>query len=272
MMRGFLRACLAVIALGFAMGPLPVVAQQGNDLVDIRVLPGWRAAGGMHVAALEVRLRPGWKTYWRSPGDAGVPPQFDWRRSRNLSGVEAVWPTPGIIDQGGVRTLGYADVLVLPLQIAPSRPGRDVALSGVIDIGVCSDVCVPITAQVSQTLPASNTRPDPRIAAALANRPYTAAEAGVSRVACSLSAAEDGLGLRAEIDMPGAGAETAIVEVDDPSIWVAQPDTARKGNRLVAETRLYHVEGRAFALDRSDIRITVLGGAQAVDIQGCPAG
>lgn len=270
--HGFRLFC-TLLGLALAVAAAPVRAQQGGDLVEMRVLPGWRTAGGEHMAALEMRLRPGWKTYWRAPGDAGIPPQFDWRRSANVSGVEPVWPTPGIITQGGLQTIGYSDVLVLPFRIAPAHAGRDVVLNGTVDIGVCSDICVPVSLRVSETLPASVTKPDPRIAAALASRPYSASEAGVSRVACSISAAGDGLGLRAEIDMPGAGGrETAIIEVDDPRIWVAQADTVRRGNRLVAETRLYHVEGRSFALDRSGIRITVLGQSHAVDIQGCPAG
>lgn len=252
---------------------MPLRAQQGADVIDIRVLPGWRTASGAHVAALEMRLRAGWKTYWRAPGDAGIPPQFDWRRSRNLSGVEVIWPTPEITDTGGLRTIGYSDILVLPLRLAPTRAGRDIALRGMVELGVCKDVCVPVTLRVSGTLPAGATKPDPRIAAAIASRPWSAAEAGVSRVTCRIAPIEDGLGLRAEIDMPTAGGEeAAVIEVDDPRIWVAQARAARQGNRLVAETRLYHVEGRSFALDRSGIRITVLGQSKAVDIQGCAAG
>jgi len=252
---------------------VPARAQQIEDIVDMRLLPGWRLAGGDHMAALEITLRDGWKTYWRAPGDAGIPPEFDWRRSQNLDGVEVIWPTPGLIDQGGVQTIGYKSHVVLPLRVRLERSGRAVALDGTVEMGVCSDVCVPVTLRVSETLTAGGTRPDPRIAAALADRPYSAAEADVSHVACKLSPAEDGLVLRAEIDMPARrGSETAIVEVDTPGVWVARPRTARSGGRLVAETRLYHVEGRAFAVNRSGIRITVLSGGQAVDIQGCPAG
>jgi DsbC/DsbD-like thiol-disulfide interchange protein len=258
------------LCLGAAM---PARAQQGADVIDMRVLPGWRTASGTHVAALEIRLREGWKTYWRAPGDAGIPPQFDWRRSRNLSGVEVIWPTPEISVSGGLRTIGYSDVLVLPLRLAPAQAGGDIKLRGTVDLGVCKDVCVPVTLRVNERLPRAATKPDPRIAAAMASRPYSAAEAGVSRVTCRITPVEDGLGLRAEIDMPGAGGtETTVIEVDDPRIWVAPARAARKGNRLVAETRLYHVEGHAFALDRSGIRITVLGQSRAVDIQGCAAG
>ncbi|KZY29815.1 hypothetical protein A3731_25905 [Roseovarius sp. HI0049] len=265
--RLFAAAVCAVLSFG------PAAAQQGSDLVEMRVLPGWRTASGVHVAGLEVRMRPGWKTYWRAPGDSGIPPQFDWRRSGNLSGVEIVWPTPSITVEGGLRTIGYKDSVILPIRVAPGQAGRDVTLNGRVEMGVCKDVCVPVELEVSGLLPGDSRTPDPRIAAALASRPYTAKEAKVARVTCRISPIEDGIGLRAEIDMPRTGdAETAIVEVDDPRIWVSPARTVRKGGRLVAETKLYHVEGRSFALNRSGIRITVVGQSRAVDIQGCPAG
>lgn len=262
-----------ICALLAALVPLPVAGGPLDDALEVRILPGWRAADGRHVAALHFTLAPGWKTYWRAPGDAGVPPQFDWRGSDNLKGVQVTWPTPKPIDQGGVRTIGYTDELILPLYVAPARQGGAVRLSGRLDIGVCKDVCLPVTLDVAQDLPASAGKPDPRIAAALADRPYSAREAGVGRVACSLSPIEDGLHLRAEIDLPQMGrSEFAVVETDNPQVWVSQGDTRRDGGRLITETDLYHVEGRAFAIDRNGLRITVLGGSQAVDIQGCPAG
>ncbi|MEQ9258160.1 MAG: protein-disulfide reductase DsbD family protein [Roseovarius sp.] len=260
------------MALLLALAAAPA-ARAASDLVAVRVLEGWRGADGAHMAALELRLKPGWKTYWRAPGDAGIPPSFDWRRSRNVAAIDVLWPAPSVSVKSGVRTIGYADVLVLPLSVAPARAGADVTLAGSMDIGVCSDVCVPVTLHFSSDLPQAASKRDPRIAAALASRPLTAAEAGVGRVACRLSPIDGGLALRAEIDMPPAGGrELALVEVDDPQIWVAQPKTAREGGRLVAETSLYHVEGRSFLLNRSGIRITVLGQSRAVDIQGCTAG
>lgn len=273
MFSRLIHLCLACFAVVLLAAAGPARAQRAADVVDVRVLPGWRTAEGLHIAALEMRLRPGWMTYWRSPGDAGIPPQFDWRRSRNLTGVEIVWPTPSIRDKGGVRTIGYSDVLILPVRVLPERAGGDVTLRGRIEMGVCRDICVPVDVRVSGRLPGAAARPDPRIAAALASRPDTAAEAGVRGVACRISPIEGGLGLRAEIDLPGAaGYRAAVIEVDDPSIWVAPARTAQRGGRLIAETRLYHAEGRSFALDRSGIRITVLGRTRAVDIQGCTAG
>ena len=269
---GLTRTLLFSSAL-LAASSVSAVAQSGSDLVQADILPGWRAADGSHVAGLRLTLKDGWKTYWRAPGDAGIPPQFNWGGSRNLSSVRIEWPTPRQIVQSGLTTIGYDGTVTLPLRIDPQRQGRDIKLSGSIDMGICKDVCVPITLSISQDLGTARSRPDPVIVAALAERPYSAAEAGVGPVTCHLSPIEDGLGLRAVIDMPSLGrGELAVFEIGDPNIWVAPSDTYREGGQLVAETTLHHVEGRAFAVQRSAVRITVLGPGSAVDIRGCQAG
>ncbi|MEO1138888.1 MAG: protein-disulfide reductase DsbD domain-containing protein [Pseudomonadota bacterium] len=259
-------ACLALMAW-------PVQAQDLSDMVEVTVLPGWRADDGSHMAALHLDLGPGWKTYWRAPGDAGIPPVFNWYGSRNVARVDVQWPSPKVVPQFGYLTIGYDQDVILPLRVTPTARGGDAALKGRIEIGVCKDVCVPITVNVAQDLPKVAKNPDPSIVAALAARPFTASEAGVRGVECRLSPAKDGLALTAKITMPKlSGSEMAVFEPRDSSIWVAPAKTKRQGNTLVAQTTLQHVQGRSFALDRSALRITVLGQGSAVDIQGCSAG
>ncbi len=250
------------------------MAQGTDDMVRVDVLPGWRAADGSHMAALRLDLAPGWKTYWRSPGEAGVPPLFDWRGSRNLAGVEVIWPAPRPVPQFGYMTIGYDRDLVLPLRVRPATAGRDVTLSGQLEIGVCKDICVPVSVQVDRVLPAAGgARPDPAIVAALTERPYGADEAGVEGVDCRLSPVEGGVELTATIRMPKLGvSEYAVVEAADPKIWVSPPETTRQGGQIVTRAVLQHVDGRSFAVDRSGLRFTVLSRGRAVDIQGCSAG
>ncbi|WP_306131489.1 protein-disulfide reductase DsbD domain-containing protein [Roseivivax marinus] len=255
-------------ALALLAAPAIVAAEVPSDVVSGTLRPGWRTADGTHVAALELRLAPGWKTYWRAPGDAGIPPLFDWSGSSGLRGVNVTWPVPHVFRQSGMRSIGYSDRVVLPLTVATD--GGDARLDGEVEIGVCHDVCLPATLKVSGTLDATTTTPDPVIAAALATRPFTATEAGVSAVRCTVAPEADGLALTAEIAMPRLGAdEETMIETANPAVWVSEPETRRSGDRLVTETRLVHVDGRAFALDRSGVRITVMANGQAVDIKGC---
>lgn len=269
-----MKRILAPLAASVAMWLSPPVAAQSlGDVLEASILTGWHREDGKHVAALHIDLEEGWKTYWRAPGDAGIPPHFDWTGSRNLAKVAVSWPTPHRIMQGGVQTIGYEDTLTLPLTLTPKQAGKPISLRGEVTIGVCRDVCVPMTLKVAQDLGPAQVKRDPRIVAALTDRPYTAKEAKVGRVACRIFPMQDGLSLRAEVDLPRTGGrEVAVIETANPLIWVAQAKTKRQGGRLIAETQLYHVEGRSFALDRDGLRITVLGTKHAVDIQGCPAG
>lgn len=234
------------------------------------VLPGWVQPDGTRMAALKLNLAPGWKTYWRAPGDAGIPPQFDWSGSRNVSSVAVVWPTPQVFDQNGMRSVGYENELVIPVQIKPSKNGQPVRLRADMALGVCSDICVPYALEFDQSISDNATSPTPAIAAALAQQPYSAKEAGVKGAECIVSPTSDGLQIEARVKMPTAGGpEFVVIEPGPGDIWVSEADTKRQGDEVVAISDLVHVNGGAIAIDRSAIRITVLGSKYAVDIRGC---
>lgn len=228
-------------------------------------------ADGSHMAALHIALEPGWKTYWRAPGDVGIPPQFDWADSENITSVSANWPTPEVFFEQGMRSVGYTQEVVIPLHMTAGDAGANMQLSGQMMIGICKDICIPAHLSFEATLPPTLRRPDPTIAAALTDRPYSAKEAGVRSVTCRIEAGVDGeLILHTAIKLPATGGpEYVVVESGNPHVWVAEPDSHRKGNTLYASTRLMHVDGNSFALNRSDLRFTVIGNSQAVDIRGC---
>src|SRR5690349_4532496 len=82
----------------------------------IRLIPG-PVVGDGHKAGLEIHLEPGWKTYWRNPGDSGVPPSFDWSKSTNLADVTVSWPAPERLEDEGGTSIGYKHDVVLPLLV-----------------------------------------------------------------------------------------------------------------------------------------------------------
>jgi suppressor for copper-sensitivity B len=103
---------------------------------------------------LHFKLQPGWKIYWRSPGDAGYPPAIDWQASGNLAGAEFQWPVPHRFSLFGLETFGYGDEVVLPIAARLERPGEAVALRAEVSYLVCSDICVPHDGTLSLDLPA----------------------------------------------------------------------------------------------------------------------
>ncbi|WP_414897350.1 protein-disulfide reductase DsbD domain-containing protein [Rhodovulum sp. YEN HP10] len=260
-------------ALCATAAPAPVAAETASrqdGVLQAEILPGWQTERGTYMAGLHLRLAPGWKTYWRAPGDAGIPPSFDWRGSSNLAAVKLHWPRPRIFSSNGIRSIGYVEDVVLPIELTPADPGRPMELRARIDLGVCQDICMPMELRLDRRLPDAS-RAEP-IRAALASRPLDARTARVGQVTCEIAPISDGLRLTARIEVPPlGGSEAAVFELPDPTIWVAQSEIAREGGTLVARSDMVPADGTPFALDRSAIRITLLGRDRAIDIRGCDA-
>src|SRR5262249_47360799 len=71
-------------------------------------------------AGIEIKLDPGWRTYWRDPGDSGAPPIFDFSGSENVKSVNVLWPAPEKFPDGaGGHSIGYRDRVVLPVHVVP---------------------------------------------------------------------------------------------------------------------------------------------------------
>src|SRR5262249_57500771 len=104
-------------------------------------------------AGIEIRLDPGWKTYWRYPGDSGVPPTLDFAGSENVKSVSALWPAPErFADGAGGYSIGYHGDVVLPLQIIPNDTAKPPMLHVKLGYAVCGKLCVPAEAQLALTL------------------------------------------------------------------------------------------------------------------------
>jgi suppressor for copper-sensitivity B len=94
-------------------------------------------------AILNVSLDSGWKTYWRSPGEGGVAPTFEWSsRSTNISAVDWSWPTPKRYPVLGVETVGYKDQIHFPIKIQVKNPAQSSALRGTLTLASCTTICV----------------------------------------------------------------------------------------------------------------------------------
>ncbi len=259
-----------------AVTPVTCLAQATSfgEQAKVAILDGWRQPDGSRLAAIEIRLAPGWHTYWRVPGDAGIPPSFDWSGSKNLASASYEWPRPEVFDSDGVRTIGYSGTLVLPVRLVPRDPGAPLDLSLEVFLGVCADICVPNEAEAAALIaPDAPGEGRPAIEAALAARAETPAEAGVMRVTCALSPAADGYEIAAEIrfaEAPGPG-QVAVLEADQPDVWIG-PASSRTDGRTVTARAAVEVPGDAGPmLERSGLRLTVLDGRRAVDIHGCTA-
>ncbi|NKB29139.1 MAG: hypothetical protein GKR99_16935 [Rhodobacteraceae bacterium] len=244
-------------------------AQTTADVARLDVVHGYRMSDGHHMAALQITMAPGWHTYWRTPGEVGIPPQFSWQGSDNVAAVSMHWPVPQTFRSNGYRSIGYENSLLLPVEVV-ARGSGPIRFSGEMTFGVCEEICVPVTLPFSAELTQAASAPHGGIDSALQNRPSGRKQARVTSVDCTLTPTSDGLHLSASVTMPSLGSdEMAVVELPDPTVWVSGGATVRRGNVITTETELVPTDAGAFALNRSDIRITVIGDGRAVDIRGC---
>lgn len=263
-----IKPCLLSL---LALTASPALALTQDDVLQARLVPGWRMENGHQMAALELTLAPHWKTYWRAPGQTGIPPEFNWSGSQNLMGVILHWPSPEVIVLNGMQSIGYLDQLVLPVEIIPIDPSQPVDLKLAATLGICKDICLPATLALQVDL-SGNGQSVPMIDAALADGPVTGAAAGVTNLTCAVEPIEDGLRLQANLTMPRQGRpETMVVELSDPGVWVAEATTTRSGGVLTGIADLVPNRSAPFVLDRSGVTVTVIGQDHSVEIKGCPA-
>jgi DsbC/DsbD-like thiol-disulfide interchange protein len=144
----------AVLPLALASAAPALAARSDWAPADQSQLRLLLAAGeGGHLSGgIEIALEPGWYTYWRNPGESGVPPSFDFSGSENVASVEVRYPAPERYDDGVSVSLIYRDAVVFPLAVTPIDPDRPVTLSVAAQFGVCSKVCIPTRAGSVVTL------------------------------------------------------------------------------------------------------------------------
>ncbi len=236
----------------------------------LTVLTGWETKSGSHMAGLRIDLADGWKTYWRAPGDAGIPPQITWGGSSNIASAAFHWPVPDVFDQDGMRSIGYHDSVTIPVEVFPNAAG-DIRFAGQIEIGVCDQICVPVSLTFDAVLPQGGKR-DAAIAASLLNRPQTATEAGIDTMTCAIEPISGGMKITTTTALAQNGPEAIILETSNPYVWVSEPKVIRTNTHITASSDLIHVDGTSFAVVRSGIRMTVLGATRAIDIMGCTTG
>lgn len=257
-------------AAGFCLSGAAAAEGMPSPILRAEIVDGWQTQSGTEMAALHLVLAPGWKTYWRAPGEAGIPPRFDWSGSENLASVTLHWPRPEMFDLNGMRTFGYHDALLLPIEFTPQDAAAPIRVRADVELGVCDEICVPMSLDLSGDL-APGGAPVAAIREALADVPEPAAAAGLSAARCDAEPIRDGMRLTSRLTLPPVGPdEVAVFELPDQTIWVSPAETRRDGGELQATADLVPATAKPFAVNRSDIRITIFGGSgRVVELQGC---
>jgi DsbC/DsbD-like thiol-disulfide interchange protein len=221
------RFYVAVVASGLvlAMGAYAHAEAESPWIVDarsaLRLIAG-RDVGNADAlrAGIEIKLQPGWHTYWRYPGDSGVPPRFNFSGSDNVATVKVLYPAPhALTDETGV-TIGYTDKVIFPLRVFPRDKRKPVTLHLKADYAVCEKLCLPVEASAQLVLSAATATSDAALAAAEARVPkqITKAKAGLAA-----RRAGDGPKPLVFVDLPAPSGESIDIFVEGPTPEWALP-------------------------------------------------
>ena len=194
----------------------------------VRLLAGSRS-GNVLLGGVAFTMSPGWKTYWRTPGDSGVPPRFDFAKSDNVESVTILWPAPiKFADGAGGQSLGYQKQVLLPLRIVAKNADKPVTLRAEISYAVCEKLCVPVEASVELPIVSVASTHDSALSAALDTVPVPAAVGDASPLTIR-SVRRDGSSVLVDVAVPDARPVDLFVEGPTPD-WalpvpsLVQPD------------------------------------------------
>lgn len=244
----------------------------GDARNAMRLIAGSSARGGGASlrAGIEIRLAPGWHTYWRYPGDAGVPPRFDFSQSQNLKSVEVRWPAPQRIPEQGLVAIGYTGDVILPLAIVPQIRGEPVKLRLKLDYAVCEMLCVPAEGKAELVLTAGASSHETALAAAEARVPKrTALGEGSALIVRSVRREDTGRRPRIIVDVAAPpAAEIALFAEGPTADWALPVPAAVDGAPKGLQRFAFELDGAppGASYDGARIALTAVAGDAAIEV------
>lgn len=220
-------------------------------------------------AGIEIRLSPGWKTYWRYPGDAGVAPRFDFAASENVKTVTVLWPAPQRFSEQGINLIGYKGHVILPLRVVPQDAGKAVRLRLKLDYGICENLCIPAEATAELVMPGRETAYDAALAEAEGRVPKQVAlgEGGTLAVhAIHRDNASRPTRIIVDVAAPEASQVNLFVEGPTPEWALPVPEqiAASTGTRRFA----FNLDGAPpnAGLDHVMLKFTAVTAEEAIEV------
>ena len=246
-------------------------AWDGDAKSSVRLIAGNNSAQqtGQLRAGAEIRLAGGWKTYWRYPGDSGVPPHFDFDKSENVKSVHVAWPAPQrIADSEGV-TIGYKDGVVFPLKVEPSDAGKPVVLRLKLDYAICEKLCIPAQGQAELKLMPGPADTESAIAASEKKVPHVAPLGSDTPLAVKSYRRDDSVKpARVLVDVASpAGADVTLFAEGPTSDWALPVPEKTDGAPAGLQRFSFALDGMppGKTAEGATIRLTAVSGQDAIE-------
>ena len=245
----------------------------GAERAAVRLIAGSQrgaADATVHRAGVEIRLAPGWKTYWRYPGDSGVPPRFDFARSNNVKSVTVRWPAPQRLTDESGTSIGYKHDIVFPLEVVPQDAARPVELVLGIDYAVCEKLCVPADGKAELTINGKGGDQDGKIAQSETLVPRAAKLGAESALAIRAAKREaGGAKPRIVVDVAApAGAAIALFAEGPTPDWALPVPEAIAGAPAGQQRFAFELDGLPpnTTADGATLTLTAVAGDRAIEV------
>ena len=266
-------AAAGMLMSGHAAGAADASAWSNDTRSAVRLIAGANKGDEPRLrAGIEIKLEPGWKTYWRYPGDSGVPPRFDFTGSDNLLRAKVLYPAPHLFTDETGNSIGYKTNVVFPVQITPKQPGKPVTLKLKLDYAVCEKLCIPAEARAELSIGAGvgagGSTNDAALAAAEARVPKEVTAADIGLTARRINDARKPL---VAVDLAGEQNKSITVFVEGPSAeWALPVPMPAQGAPAGRRHFGFELDGLPPGIDpkgQLELTFTVVEGDKAVEVK-----
>lgn len=243
--RDILAAAGSALSLAWTRRARATTASDGvsdwvaGDHTRLRLIDAGPNGAG-RLCGLQIELDPSFLTYWRTPGEAGVPPTLTFEGSRNLASARLLFPAPQRFDEGGAEAFGYMDEVVFPIDVVPADPGRPVSLAVSVSFAVCSTLCLPASGKLGLDLVGDGKLPEGELVRDAVRRvPVPSPFGGPGPLAIE-SIAPGGTPDRARViaRAPAGPVPTLFVEAPEPWYIHAEPGVALGSGKVGFDLRV----------------------------------
>ena len=257
-----------ILVFGFLISSSLII--HANGLVSAKITDGWIEKDQKLIFGLKIDLNKNWKTYWRLPGNAGLKPLFTFDKSENVFAAKIMWPSPIIFGEDNLWSIGYKDSVLLPLEVTPIDTSKPIKLEIQADIGLCEDVCIPVTLNVSYFATPGQNQENYEILGAILSEPIKSDDIGFQPPQCIIKNGELIMGFNEKNVKTGIeNIELFVIEVGSSVFYVNSKKAYVFDDRITVSTKNSVETELPGVISRERIKTTIIGSNQSLEFVGC---
>ena len=257
-----------ILVFGFLISSSLII--HANGLVSAKITDGWIEKDQKLIFGLKIDLNKNWKTYWRLPGNAGLKPLFTFDKSENVFAAKIMWPSPIIFGEDNLWSIGYKDSVLLPLEVTPIDTSKPIKLEIQADIGLCEDVCIPVTLNVSYFATPGQNQENYEILGAILSEPIKSDDIGFQPPQCIIKNGELIMEFNEKNVKTGIeNIELFVIEVGSSVFYVNSQKAYVFDDRITVSTKNSVETELPGVISRETVKTTIIGSNQSLEFVGC---